>query len=115
LLFLPSATDNGDCDNFAFGNSPELINGWARGRIASSARFSAVRKIGVGLMPDFPKRYADAVAKLRVPQRLRPGAVFAWFPAPHLIRSSWARVRVVGLRPAGLGIASRNIGLGTSL
>ena len=37
------------------------------------------------MMPTFPKRYADAVAKLRVPAGFVLVAVFAWFsrPTPH--------------------------------
>ncbi|MGA2771763.1 MAG: isoprenylcysteine carboxylmethyltransferase family protein [Bryobacteraceae bacterium] len=36
-------------------------------------------------MPAFPKRYADAVARLRVPSGFALVAVFAWFsrPTPH--------------------------------
>ena len=33
-------------------------------------------------MPAFPKRYADAVAKLRVPSGFLLVAVFAWFSHP---------------------------------
>ena len=33
-------------------------------------------------MPTFPKRYADAVAKLRVPSGFALVAVFAWFSRP---------------------------------
>jgi protein-S-isoprenylcysteine O-methyltransferase Ste14 len=35
-------------------------------------------------MPTFPKRYADAVAKLRVPAGFVLVAVFAWFSRPTL-------------------------------
>jgi protein-S-isoprenylcysteine O-methyltransferase Ste14 len=67
-------------------------------------------------MPAFPKRYADAVAKLRVPSGFVLVAVFAWFsrPTSHSLVLG-PPFGLVGLRPAGLGIASRNIGLGTLL
>ena len=34
------------------------------------------------MMPTFPKRYADAVAKLRVPSGFVLVLVFAWFSRP---------------------------------
>jgi len=39
------------------------------------------------MMPTFPKRYADAVAKLRVPAGFVLVLVFAWFsrPRPSLV------------------------------
>jgi len=52
-------------------------------------------------MPQFPKRYADAVARLRVPSGFLIVAVFAWFSNPS--RGSL----LVGAPIAALGLALR--------
>jgi len=52
-------------------------------------------------MPPFPKRYADAVAKLRVPSGFVLVAVFAWFSRPT------AHSLALGLTFGLLGLALR--------
>jgi protein-S-isoprenylcysteine O-methyltransferase Ste14 len=77
-------------------------------------------------MPPFPKRYADAVAKLRVPSGFVLVAVFAWFsrPTSHslalglpfgllgLALRAWAAGCLAKNQQLATGVASRNIGLG---
>ncbi|MFB3828664.1 MAG: isoprenylcysteine carboxylmethyltransferase family protein [Bryobacteraceae bacterium] len=52
-------------------------------------------------MPHFPKAYADAVARLRVPFGFLLAAAFAWFSRPD------AFSLMLGLPLAGLGLALR--------
>ncbi len=52
-------------------------------------------------MPTFPKPYADAVARLRVPSGFLLVAAFAWFSQPS------ARSLAAGLPAAVLGLALR--------
>jgi protein-S-isoprenylcysteine O-methyltransferase Ste14 len=52
-------------------------------------------------MPRFPKRYADAVARLRVPSGFLVVAAFAWFSQPT------AGSLAAGLPVAALGLAVR--------
>ena len=52
-------------------------------------------------MPNFPKRYADTVARLRVPSGFLIVIVFAWFSRP-----SWSSL-AIGLPVSALGLALR--------
>ena len=54
-----------------------------------------------GVIPQFPKRYADAVARLRVPSGFLIVFVFAWFSRPTL------RSLAAGLPLSILGLAVR--------
>jgi len=55
-------------------------------------------------MPPFPKRYADTVAKLRVPAGFVLVVVFAWFSRPTIpIARPGPAVRPCGAIPARLG------------
>jgi protein-S-isoprenylcysteine O-methyltransferase Ste14 len=52
-------------------------------------------------MPQFPKRYADAVARLRVPSGFLMVAVFAWFSRPNAVSLA------IGMPVSLLGLALR--------
>lgn len=68
-------------------------------------------------MPEFPKRYADAVARLRVPSGFLLVATFAWFSAPSVTSlAAGVPVSVLGLaiRAWAAGHLSKNQQLATS-
>ncbi len=69
-----------------------------------------------GLMFAFPKRYADLVARLRVPTGFLIVTVFAWFSRPT-VRSLWLGLPVslcgLAVRAWAAGCLAKNQQLGT--